>query len=277
MRAKLPSTDGFVERDGVKIYYEIYGNGAETMVFLPPWSIVHARVYKAQLPYFSERFRCIAFDPRGNGKSDRPTEAAGYSLDNYVGDVLSVMDATDAGTAILVGLSLGGMHACVLAAYHPERVKAAVLVGTAATVGPGYPYLTPKHFTAKRERFEGWDKYNRDYWLEQYPDFAEHFVRSICSDPHSTKQIEDGIEWANETSGPMLAKTVDARAIPPPSMSAKTCIAGSSAPADDLRRQRPDPALWPRTVVAELTGAELVTIPGGGHNPQARYPAKSTR
>ena len=42
------------------------------MVFLPPWSIVHARVYKAQLPYFSERFRCITFDPRGNGKSDQP-------------------------------------------------------------------------------------------------------------------------------------------------------------------------------------------------------------
>lgn len=42
------------------------------MVFVPPWSIVHSRIYKAQLPYFSERFRCIACDGRGNGKSDRP-------------------------------------------------------------------------------------------------------------------------------------------------------------------------------------------------------------
>ncbi len=215
MRAKLPSKEGFVERDGVKIHYEVYGDGPETMVFLPPWSIVHSRVYKAQLPYFSERFRCITFDPRGNGKSDRPTEAAAYSLDNYIGDILAVMDATDAGKAILVGLSLGGMHACVLAAHHPERVKAAILAGTAATIGPGYPYLTPKHFTAKRERFEGWDKYNRDYWLAHYPDFAEHFVRNIFSEPHSTKQIEDGIEWASETTGPVLAKTVEARAIPP--------------------------------------------------------------
>ena len=56
MRAKLPDTTGFVDRDGVKIYYEIYGNGRETMVFLPPWAIVHSRIYKAQLPYFSERF-----------------------------------------------------------------------------------------------------------------------------------------------------------------------------------------------------------------------------
>src|SRR5688572_17039649 len=116
MRAKLPDRDGYVERDGVKLYYEVYGDGPQAMVFLPPWSIVHSRVYKAQLPYFSERFRCIAFDARGNGRSDRPMEAAAYSLDELVADALAVMDATSAGQAILVGLSLGGLHASVLAA-----------------------------------------------------------------------------------------------------------------------------------------------------------------
>ena len=89
MRAKLPASEGFVERDGVKIHYEVYGHGPETMVFLPPWSIVHSRVYKAQLPYFSERFRCITYDGRGNGKSDRPADAAAYSLDNYLADALA--------------------------------------------------------------------------------------------------------------------------------------------------------------------------------------------
>ena len=84
MRAKLPDTEGFIERDGVKLFYEIYGDGPETMFFMPTWSIVHSRIYKAQLPYFSERFRCITFDGRGNGKSDRPADVAAYSLDNYV-------------------------------------------------------------------------------------------------------------------------------------------------------------------------------------------------
>src|SRR5262245_4548837 len=201
MRAKLPNKDGFVERDGVKLHYEIYGDGPETMVFLQPWIIVHSRIYKAQLPYFSERFRCIAYDARGNGKSDRPTDAAAYSLDNFVDDALAVMDATNSDQAILVGLSQGAFHASVLAAYHPERVKAAILVGTVATIGPGYPYLAPRHFLAERESFEGWDKFNRAYWLAEYPDFAEHFIRNICSEPHSTKQIEDGIAWAGETTG----------------------------------------------------------------------------
>ena len=270
-----PSKEGFVERDGVKIHYEVYGDGPETMVFLPPWSIVHSRVYKAQLPYFSERFRCITFDPRGNGKSDRPTEAAAYTLDNYVGDVLAVMDATDAGKAILVGLSLGGMHACVLAAYHPERVKAAILAGTAATVGPGYPYLTPQHFTAKRERFEGWDKYNRDYWQANYPDFADHFVRNIFSDPHSTKQIEDGIDWANETTGPVLARTVEARSIPPPFDVGEAMYRKIHCPVLMIHGDNDQIQPYARAqVVAELTGAELVTIPGGGHNLLGRFPAK---
>ena len=93
------------------------------MVFVPPWSIVHSRVYKAQLPYFSERFRCVTYDGRGNGKSDRPADMAAYSLDNYVADLLSVMDATDTENAIIVGLSFGGMIASVVAAHHAERVQ----------------------------------------------------------------------------------------------------------------------------------------------------------
>ena len=139
MRAKLPATEGFVERDGVKLHYEVYGQGPETMVFLPPWSIVHSRVYKAQLPYFSERFRCIAFDGRGNGKSDRPADVAAYSLENCIADILAVMDATDAGRPILVGLSSAACTPACWPRIIPERVKAAILAGTVAAIGPGYP------------------------------------------------------------------------------------------------------------------------------------------
>ena len=275
MRAKLPSKEGFAERDGVKIFYEVYGDGPETMVFLPPWSIVHSRVYKAQLPYFSERFRCITFDPRGNGKSDRPSNAAAYTLDNYVRDLVGVMDATEAGKAILVGLSLGGLHICVMAAYHPQRVKAAILAGTAGTVGPGYPYLNPQHFAAKRERFEGWDKYNRDYWHANYPDFADHFVRNICSDPHSTRQIEDGVAWANETTGAVLVSTVEARTIPPPFDAGEAMYRKIRCPVLMIHGDNDQIQPYARAqIIAELTGAELFTIPGCGHNPLGRFPAK---
>jgi pimeloyl-ACP methyl ester carboxylesterase len=245
------------------------------MLFIPPWSIVHARIYKAQLPYFSERFRCIAFDPRGNGQSDRPTEATAYSLENYIADIIAVMDTNDAGEAILIGLSLGGMHACILAAHYPTRVRAAVLAGTSATIGPGYPYLTPRNFTAPRASFDGWEKYNRDYWHRQYPDFAEHFIRNICSEPHSTRQIEDGIEWANDTTGPLLARTVEARGIAPPFDVGEDMYRKIKCPVLMIHGDNDQIQPYARAqVVAAATGAELVTITGGGHNPLARIPAK---
>ena len=275
MRAKLPRKAGFVDREGVKIHYEIYGDGPQAMVFLPPWTIVHSRVYKAQLPYFSERFRCITFDGRGNGKSDRPADVAAYSLDHYVADALAVMDVTDAGASILVGLSLAGLHACVLAAYHPERVKAAILVGTAASIGPSYPYMTLKHFFAKRERFDGWDKFNRDYWRSNYRDFAEHFIRNVFSEAHSTKQIEDGIDWANETTGPIQAKTVEARSIAPPFDVSEAMYRKIRCPM--LMIHGDDDQIQPygrAQAVAEVTNAELVTLAAAGHNPLGRIPAK---
>jgi pimeloyl-ACP methyl ester carboxylesterase/predicted glycosyltransferase len=275
MRAKTPDKQGVVDRGGVKIHYEVYGDGPQTMLFIPPWSIVHARIYKAQLPYFSERFRCITFDPRGNGQSDRPTEAAAYSLENYIADIIAVMDTNDAGEAILIGLSLGGMHACILAAHYPTRVRAAVLAGTTATIGPGYPYLTPRNFTAPRASFEGWEKYNRDYWHRQYPDFAEHFIRNICSEPHSTRQIEDGIEWANDTTGPLLARTVEARGIAPPFDVGEDMYRKIKCPVLMIHGDNDQIQPYARAqVVAAATGAELVTITGGGHNPLARIPAK---
>ena len=247
MRAKLPNEDGFVDRDGVKIYYEIYGDGPETMVFLPPWSIVHSRVYKAQLPYFSERFRCITFDGRGNGKSDRPADVAAYSLDNYVADVLAVMDATNAGQAILVGLSFGGMLACMLAAHHPERVKAAILAGTSATIGPGYPYLTPKHFTAKRERFEGWDKYNREHWLADYPDFAEHFVSQHLLRAAFDQADRGWHRLGERNDGPGAGQDGGSALDQAGIRCQRGHVSQDRLPrADDPRRQRPDPALCAR-------------------------------
>lgn len=275
MRARHPDRTGCAIRDGVRLHYEVYGSGDQTMIFVPPWSIVHSRVYKAQIPYFSERFRCISYDPRGNGKSDRPDDTDAYSLDHAVADALAVMGETGAGEAILVGLSYGGFISCVLAAHHPERVKAIILAGTSAAVGPGFQHMTHGHFHTQRAAHEGWDKYNRDYWLSNYPDFAEHFVRNIFSEPHSTKQIEDGLEWAADTSGPILVKTVEARGIPPSFDVSEAMYRKIRCPVLAIHGDDDHIQPWERgRLVAELCRAELVTLEGAGHNPLGRYPAK---
>ena len=160
-------------------------------------------------------------------------------------DALAVMDATDAGQAILVGLSYGGLLASILAAHHPERVKASILAGTVGDHRAEHPYMAQRNFLAERERFEGWDKFNRAHWLANYPDFAEHFVRHIFTEPHSTKQIEDGIAWAGDTTGRVLAKTVEARTIPPSFDVSEAMYRKISCPrAAAARRRRSHPAPW---------------------------------
>jgi pimeloyl-ACP methyl ester carboxylesterase/predicted glycosyltransferase len=275
MRAKLPQGEGFVDRDGVRLHYEVYGDGPDTILFIPPWAIVHARMYKAQVPWFSDRFRCVTYDPRGNGKSDRPEQVEAYAVDHYVNDALAVLDATGTDRAILVGMSSGGGLASMLAAHHPARARAAVLVGSTATIGPGYPYMTPQHFREKREAFEGWDKYNREYFLQQYRDFARFFLGHVNSDPHSTKQLEDTLEWAAETSGETLVRTVEARTIPPSFDVSEAMYRAIRCPM--LVIHGTDDRVQPYArakLVAEVTGAEFVGFEGGGHSLHARYPAR---
>ncbi|MHA1153226.1 MAG: alpha/beta fold hydrolase, partial [Alphaproteobacteria bacterium] len=274
MRAKLPALEGSIDRNGVEIHYEIYGDGPETILFVPTWSLVHSRVYKAQIPYFSEHFRCVTYDARGNGKSDRPAEVEAYSLDHFVDDALAVMDATDTESAILFGYSFSGLLCAVLAAEYPERVRAAVIVGASSPLVPPYDCRTPEAFDAKREGYEGWDKWNRHHWAENYPDFADFFMGKIFIEPHSTKQIEDGVAWALETNGATIIKTIDARAT-------------NRFQIDEAMYRRircpmlvvcgeDDPVVPPESsrAVAAVTGAELMMVPGAGHAPHARFPAK---
>ena len=67
MRARYPEQDGYVERDGVKVFYEVFGDGAPTILLMPTWSIVHSRHWKMQVPFLARNYRVITFDPQGQG------------------------------------------------------------------------------------------------------------------------------------------------------------------------------------------------------------------
>ena len=133
MKAREPDRSGFVERDGVRIAYDVYGSGDRTVFFLPAWSIVHSRMWKLQVPYFARHGRVITFDGRGNGRSDKSPELD-YSDEAFAADAMAVMDATGTRRATLVGLSAGGRWALMLAAEHPERVEGMVLIGPAVQI-----------------------------------------------------------------------------------------------------------------------------------------------
>src|SRR5260370_22026143 len=110
--------------------------------------------------------------------------------------------------------------------------------------------------------------------MKNYPDFAEHFVRTTRAEPHSTRQIEEGIDWAGGTPGPVLIKTVEARTIPPRFDVGETMYRKIRCPVLMIHGDNDQIQSYARAqAVAELTGAELVTIEGGGHNALGRIPA----
>src|SRR5207302_257474 len=128
MRARYPDTDGYVERGGVKLFYEVFGDGDPTVLLLPTWSIFHSRHWKMQVAYLARHYRVVTFDGRGNGSSDRPTTADAYSDDEFVADALAVLDETGTDRAVVAAVSRGARIAIQLCARHPERVLGAVFI-----------------------------------------------------------------------------------------------------------------------------------------------------
>ena len=196
MTSIAPDTTGHIERNGVRIHYDVYGQGKPTLLLLPTWSIVHSRCWKAQVPYFARHYRVITLDGRGNGKSDRPLGVDAHLPREYVEDAIAVLDATDTRSAIVVGMSFGGHLGAMLAALYPERVDGAVLIAPAAPFGKSNPNRMRALFTEPLPSIEGWAKYNQHYWREHYQDFAQFFFERVFCEPHSTKQIEDAVGWA---------------------------------------------------------------------------------
>jgi pimeloyl-ACP methyl ester carboxylesterase/predicted glycosyltransferase len=269
-RARYPDESGYVERDGVRIYWEVYGSGEPTVLLLPTWSIIHSRHWKMQIPYLARHCRVLTFDGRGNGRSDRPE--IGYEASEFAADALAVMDATDTERATLVSLSLGAQRALLLAAEQPERVDAAVFICPAVPLGrpPEARYFA---WDKELDTDEGWAKYNRYYWLKDYPGFLEFFFSQMFTEPHSTKPIEDCVGWGLETTPETLIATQLAESLSEDAvrdLAARVRCPVLVIQGSDDAITGPDRGI----ALAEATGGDLVMLEGSGHGPHARDPVK---
>jgi pimeloyl-ACP methyl ester carboxylesterase/predicted glycosyltransferase len=268
-RARYPDESGYVERDGVNLYYEVYGAGEPTVFLLPTWSIIHSRHWKMQIPYLARHCRVLLFDGRGNGRSDRPE--SGYDEREFAADALAVMDATATEKAVLVSLSMGAQRALLLGAEHPERVEGAVFVCPAVSLGKLPAGRTPR-WDEELDSYEGWDKYNRHYWLKDHRGFLEFFFSKMFTEPHSTKPIEDCVGWGLETSPETLVATqagnLDADETRELSARLRCPVLVIQGSEDAIRGRSGAIAL------AEATGGDLVMLEGSGHGPHVRDPVK---
>jgi len=275
--ARLPDEQDVIERDGVRIHWESYGQAGPTILLLPTWSVIHSRNWKAQIPYLARHFRVVTFDGRGNGLSDRPDEKSAYHAREFIADAVAVLDAAGVETACVAGMSMGGLRALLLAAGHPHRVDGVFLIGpTVPLLTPGPPHRDGLGFEDELDDYQGWAKYNRHYWLQDYRGFLEFFFTEVFPEPHSTKQIEDCVAWGLDTTPETLILTMLGGDSGLPDVDAVEALCRSiTCPAVVVHGTLDAVIPVARGErVAELTGAELIRFDGSGHAPHVRDPVK---
>lgn len=119
--------NGFVDSGGERIYYEMWGDGAETVILGHGMGGSHA-VWYQQVPVLAERYRVVTWDQRGFGRSSATSGELGPGP--AVTDLAHLLDHLEIERAHVVGQSMGGWSALGFAIEHPDRTASLVLADT---------------------------------------------------------------------------------------------------------------------------------------------------
>lgn len=125
-----------VRVNDIELYYEVHGEGPPLL--LVPGLGVDITFFRNIIDDLATSCRVVAFDPRGAGRSDKPNIP--YSIDGMAEDALGLLDHLDIARATVLGCSMGGRTALMLALDHKERVERLVLAASSAYVPPNRPF-----------------------------------------------------------------------------------------------------------------------------------------
>ncbi len=123
----------------IQIYYEVHGEGQPLALILGLGTDISE--WDAIIRPLAQRFRVIALDNRGAGRTDKPDRP--YSMDLMADDTEALLSALDIPRVGILGISLGGRIALALALAHPERIASLVLVSTSARSLPRRWWFAP--------------------------------------------------------------------------------------------------------------------------------------
>lgn len=105
--------------DGVRIAYEVTGEGEPTLVFVHGWSCDRS-YWQAQIQHLSQQHRVVAIDLAGHGESG--LNRAEWTIQAFAADVIAVLEHLDVATAVLIGHSMGGPIVLEAGIRTPNRV-----------------------------------------------------------------------------------------------------------------------------------------------------------
>jgi pimeloyl-ACP methyl ester carboxylesterase len=109
----------FISVTGVKIYYEVYGEGA-------PLVLIHGNggniaYMKPQIEYFDKKYKVIVMDCRGRGNSELGNDSLTYM--QMTKDIIAILNYLHLDSTYIIGRSDGGIIALMMAIYYPDKVK----------------------------------------------------------------------------------------------------------------------------------------------------------
>ncbi len=114
-------------------YYEVHGNGTETIV-LSHGLLWSGKMFYKQVAYFKSDYKVITYDHRGQGKSE--VTQSGYDMDSLFSDAVEFLEKLNLKNTHFGGLSMGGFVAMRLASRRPDLVKSIILMETSALAEP---------------------------------------------------------------------------------------------------------------------------------------------
>lgn len=237
----------YVDRDGVKISYEVAGSGPAVLISHGYSS--SARMWRGQVEALKDRFKVITWDMRGHAESDSPADQSLYSEGLTVEDMAAVLGACGETKAVIAGHSMGGYMSLAFYATHPEMVSALMLIDT----GPGY--RNPKGR-------EGWN----ETAVKRAERFEERGLDALGRSPEVQVSRHRSAEGLAKAARGMLAQA-DSRVM--------DVLEKVDVPTLILVGSEDQPFLAASEYMAtKIPGARKVVLQGAGHAPNIEQPAE---
>lgn len=241
----------FTNVDGYNIHYRELGEG-EPVVLVHGWMVGGAVWEPITEALVKAGHRLLIPDQRGTGSSAKPYE--GYALERYVSDLLALVEAAGLRRFKLVGHSMGGQIAQLVAAALGERVESMVLICPVPVSGAPIPDELHPLFRGAGENPEAQTKI-LGMACKQLDDEGLRMILATAATVSSMCMTQAFDSWRTGVAADCLAQ-----------ISCKTTVLGTDDPFFP-------PAFLQEAVVAPIANASFVHLPGPGHYPVVESPA----
>jgi len=183
---------GFTEHhyqthDGLSLYYRCYGSGREVVVCLPGLTR-NSKDFEEIATHLASRYRVLCPDLRGRGQSGWDPDWRNYHPATYINDTWKLLEQSGISNVILIGTSLGGLLAMIMASQQPQRVRAVILNDAGPEADPaGYTRILAsfEHPTVVRNWQDALRQCRQNYEAalpDMPPEFWRDFVRKNYRD-----------------------------------------------------------------------------------------------